>query len=540
VKGVIRDLLAAAVADALRSAGVDPPAAIPLERPARREHGDWSCTVALAVAKAAGRNPRVLGQQLVDHLAANPPRHVTKVDLAGPGFVNFHLAETWLHDVLADVLAQGSDGYASPDLGHGAKVNVEFISANPNTPIHAGHGRGACLGDSIARLLERTGHRVTREYLLNDRGVQMQLFATSLAARKRGEEPPEGGYQGDYLIDWAAEMPDGADPLEWGRQRAIDSHRATAERLGVHFDVWHSERSMVGSGAIEQTVADLRDHGVVFEQDNAVWFRSTDFGDDKDRVLVKSDGDYTYLTPDIAYHRDKYARGFDHLIDVWGADHHGYIPRVRAAIQALGHDPATFEVEITQMVDLVRDGEELKMSGRAGNAIWLDWLLDQVGVDAARFTYLQQSADTRQTFDLDLVTRQTMDNPVYYVQYAHARVCRMLRRAGDDFGVTRLPTDQVDLSPLVHDRELDIARTLSTLPEVVAVASRERAPHKVITWLRELAGNVQSFYQDDDMRVLGEGVDPAVTQARLALVDAARCGLQIGLDLVGVSAPTSM
>ncbi len=536
---MIRDQLTVALADALRSAGVDPPAAIPLERPARREHGDWSSTVSLAVAKAAGRNPRELGQQLVDLLSANPPKHVIKVDLAGPGFVNFHLAETWLHEVLATVLAE-SEGYASPDRGHGRKVNVEFISANPNKPIHAGHGRGACLGDGIARLLERTGHQVTREYLLNDRGVQMQLFAASLAARKRGEDPPDDGYKGEYLIEWAAEMPDDADPLEWGRERAIASHRATAARLGITFDVWHSERSMVASGAIDQTVADLKTHNVVFEEDGALWFRTTDYGDDKDRVLIKSDGDFTYLTPDIAYHRDKYARGFDHLIDVWGADHHGYITRVRAAVQALGHDPATFEVEITQMVDLVRAGEAIKMSGREGTTISLDWLLDEVGPDAARFTYLMQSADTRMTFDLDLVTRQTMDNPVYYVQYAHARICRMLRRAVDDYGVARLATDQVDLSPLVHERELDIVRTLATLPEVVSLAARERAPHKVITWLRELAGDVQSFYQDDAMRVLGDEVDPAVTQARLALMEAARTGLAIGLDVVGVTAPTSM
>jgi len=536
---VIRDQLAAAVADALRGLGVDPPDSIPLERPARREHGDWSCTVALQLAKAAKRNPRELGTQLAEALRAAPPPHVIQVEVAGPGFVNFHLAETWLHEVLHEVAGAGAD-YARPDVGAGAKVNVEFISANPNKPIHAGHGRGACLGDGIARLLERTGHVVTREYLLNDRGAQMQLFAASLAARKAGQEPPDDGYQGEYLIEWAAEMPDGADPFEWGRDRAVASHRATAERLGIVFDVWHSERSMVASGAIEQTLADLRTRSKVFDADDAVWFRATDYGDDKDRVLVKSDGDYTYLAPDIAYHRDKYARGFDHLVDVWGADHHGYVTRMRAAIEALGHDPESFEVVITQMVDLVRDGEEVKMSGREGNFITLDWLLDQVGPDAARFTYLQQSADTRLTFDLDLVARQTLDNPVYYVQYAHARICRMLRRAGDDYGVVRPPAAEVDLAPLVHERELDIARTLATLPEIVALAARERAPHKIVTWLRELAGNVQSFYQDDDMRVLGDGIDPAVTQARLALVEAARTGLRIGLDLVGVGAPEQM
>ena len=363
---MIRNALASAVRDALAALAVEPlPERVELERPARKEHGDWSTNVALATAKKAGRNPRELATQLVEHLTADPPAHVERVEIAGPGFVNFHLAPTWLHDVLAEVVTRGTDGFARHTVGAGHTVNVEFVSANPTGPVHAGHARGAAYGDSVARLLERCGYAVTREFYINDRGVQMQTFGASLAARKKGVEPPEDGYQGQYIIDWAAEMPDDADPVAWGEDRALQDQREALAAFGVHFDVWYREMALVDSGAIEETLAELREKGYAFDDDGATWLRSTDFGDDKDRVLVKSDGELTYLTPDIAYHRDKFSRA-ERLINVWGADHHGYVPRMKAAMQALGHDPAELEVAIVQLVDLLKDGEPVKISKRSG------------------------------------------------------------------------------------------------------------------------------------------------------------------------------
>ena len=535
---MIRDQLAEALRATLSSLEVEPlPDTIQLERPARREHGDWSSNVALVTAKKAGWNPRELATRIAEALGTAPPEHVAAVEVAGPGFVNFRLHDSWLHDLLREVLAAGPDGYARPDLGQGRRVDVEWVSANPTGPLHAGHGRNACYGDSVVRLLERTGHVVTREYYLNDRGTQMFNYAASLAARAKGEEPPEDGYHGQYVRDWAAEMPADADPLEWGEERAIADHREVLDQLGITFDVWFSERSLVASGAIEATLDDLRARDMAFDDDGATWLRSTAFGDDKDRVLVKSDGELTYLTPDIAYHRDKLARGFDLLIDVWGADHHGYVPRMKAAIEALGHDPEVLEVALTQLVKLVRAGEEVRLSKRTGDIIELREVIDEVGPDAARLTFLLQSIDTSLVFDFDVVKSQAMDNPVFYVQMAHARI-RSIDRVAAERGVERLPLADVDLALLVHERELDVLRALSELPDVVALAAKERAPHKVATWVRELAGTVHGFYHD--CYVLGEGIAPELTQARLWLVEAAEIGLKIGLDLLGVDAPEQL
>ncbi len=535
---MIRDQLAEAVRAALATLEVDPlPETIHLERPARREHGDWSSNVAMVTAKQAGWKPRDLAVALAQRLDAAPPVHVRHVEVAGPGFVNFHLADSWLHDVLTTVVTEGVDGYARPDLGGGTRVNVEFVSANPTGPLHAGHGRGAAYGDSLARVLERCGYAVHRENYLNDRGTQMQLFAASLAARQRGEDVPAGGYQGDYIGEWAAEIPEGVDVLEWGEARAVEDHRETLQRMNVHFDTWFSERSMIESGAITQTLADLTARGVAFEQDGATWLRSTSFGDDKDRVLIKGDGEFTYLLPDIAYHRDKFGRGFALLIDVWGADHHGYVPRMRAAIEALGHPVEQFEVAITQLVNLVQGGEPVRLSKRAGDIIELRDVLDEVGPDAARLTYLLQSIDSPLTFDFDVVKSQAMDNPVFYVQMAYARI-RSIERVAGERGVVRAPLDGVDLALLTHERELEVLRSLSELPDTLAVAAHDRAPHRITTWVRELAGALHGFYHD--CYVLGEGVPPELTQARLWLVESAATGLAIGLDLLGVSAPEAM
>jgi arginyl-tRNA synthetase len=535
---VIRDQLASALRDALVALTVQPlPDAISLERPARREHGDWSSNVALAVAKRAGRNPRELAQQLAAHLESHRPPHVTAVEIAGPGFVNFRLADTWLHDVLSEVVASGVERYATPDLGGGRRTNVEFVSANPTGPLHAGHGRGAVYGDSVARLLSRTNHAVTREFYLNDRGVQMARFGESLAARKAGRPVPDGGYNGQYIVDWSADLPEDADPMEWGYARALEDQREVLASIAIHFDVWSSERALVDSGAVERTLRALRDRDMVYDLDGAVWLRSTQFGDDKDRVLIKGDGEFTYLLPDVAYHEDKYSRAFEVLLDVWGADHHGYIPRMRAALQALGHDPTTFEVAITQLVKLMRDGDEVKLSKRTGDIIELRDVVDEVGADATRFTYLLQSVDTPQTFDLELAKRQSMDNPVFYVQMAHAKLRGIARVAGER-GVVRAELGAVELTPLVHERELDVLRALFSLPDIVATACADRAPHRVTAWLREMASAVHGFHHD--CYVMGDGIAPELTQARLWLVEAARIGLAIGLDLVGVTAPESM
>ncbi len=535
---MIRDQLTDAIRAALVALDVEPlPETINLERPARREHGDWSSNVALATAKNAGRNPRELAQQLADHLAATPPAHVTAVEIAGPGFVNFRLAESWLHAVLDDVIGAGADGYARHAVGAGTTVTVEWVSANPTGPLHVGHGRNAAYGDSVGRLLDRWGYDVTREYYLNDRGTQMQKYVDSLLARARGDEPPEGGYFGQYIIDWAAELPADVDPREWAEARAIESHRRVLGAMNITFDTWFSERSLVDRGAVEATLGDLRDRDMAYDGDGAVWLRSTTYGDDKDRVLVKSDGEFTYLLPDIAYHRDKFERGADLLIDIWGADHHGYVQRLRAATMALGRAAEDLEVELTQLVKLVRNGEEVKISKRTGDIIELQEVVDEVGADSARLTFLLQSVDTSQTFDIDVVKSQAMENPVFYVQMAHARI-RSIGRVAAERGVERIAYREVDTSLLVHERELAVLRSLSELPELVLLANAERAPHKISTWVRELAGAVHGFYHD--CYVLGDGIAPDLTQARLWLVEAAEIGLVIGLDLLGVSAPESM
>ncbi len=533
----VKDDLATAVAEALSGLGIDPPDPVPIERPAHAEHGDWSTSVALAVAKSAGRNPRELGQQLVDALSAAPPAHVSAVEIAGPGFVNFRLADTWLHDLLTDVIDQGVDGYAAPDLGAGMRVNIEFVSANPTGPLHIGNGRWASYGDALWRLFNRCGYRADREYYLNDRGVQMQLFADSLAARRAGEDLPEDGYQGAYIDEWAAEMPDGADPFEWGYQRVRDNLAGSLAAMGVEFERWFSERSLVDNGAIEATLDDLRNHGVVYESEGAVWLRSTDFGDDKDRVLVRSDGEYTYVLPDIAYHRDKFARGYELLIDVWGADHHGYVSRLRAGMQALGHQPEELEIILGQLVTLKRGGDEVRIGKRSGTAIWLDELLDEVGADSARLTFLLQSMDSRQTFDIDVVTSTANDNPVFYVQYANARIHSIGRKAAER-SITRLPLGEVDLSVLVHPRELEILRVLFALQDLMPAACTERAPHRIATWARELASAFHGFYHD--CPVLADDVPEPTRQARLWLVEAALVGITIAADVLGVSLPDRM
>lgn len=543
---MIRTHLIDALRAALADTGVEPlPATIEIGRPARPEHGDWSSNVALVCAKAAGRNPRELAGELAGRITADPPAHVRQVEVAGPGFVNFHLDDGWLHDVLRQVVADGTDGYARCDFGAGTAVNVEFVSANPTGPLHVGGGRWAAYGDTLCNILARCGYGPHREYYLNDRGRQMEAFAESLVARKQGTEPPDDGYHGDYIGEWADEMPDDADPLEWGYARARRDVAGSLARLGVRFDTWSSERALVSSGAVAATLETLEGRGATYRADGAVWLRIADAAHEGaprgdrggDRVLVRSNGEPTYLLPDIAYHSDKLARGFDLLIDVWGADHHGHVEPLATGVRALGHRREQLEIVLGQLVTVMRGGTEAKISKRAGNVVLLDDLVDLVGADAARMTFLLQSLGSRQSIDLDVVAAQSMENPVFYVQYAHARICSLAATAAER-GITRPPLDGVPLEVLTDARELEVLRTLHALGDVLSEAARERAPHKLTTWARQLAGAFHGFYHD--CPVLRSDVAPPLAAARLWLAEAARIGLVIALDLLGVSAPERM
>ncbi len=536
---MIRDDLAAAVRSALEALAVDPlPEQVALERPANRDHGDWSTNVALASAKKAGRNPRELATALVEQLSVNPPAHVEAVELAGPGFVNFRLAPTWLHDVLAEVIDGGVDAYATPQLGNGERVQLEFVSANPTGPIHVGNGWFASYGDALGRLLSRTGHQVSREYYVNDTGGQIRKLGASLLAHHHGEPVPEDGYPGQYVADLAADY-DGPDDVtaagRWAAERILTGIRATMESIHIHYDEWFSQASIEESSAVAETVAELQARGLVTEEDGALWFESEAFGDPRGRrVLRKSNGDYTYLAGDIAYHRNKFlVRGFDRVINVWGADHHGQVASLVAGVQALGVDGDRIEVRLGQMISLASG----RMGKRLGNVIDLDDVVADIGPDATRLLSLLTSIDQAVTIDLEKVRSESKESPVFYVQYAHTRIAS-INRVATERGVTRAPLAETDLSLLTHERELEVLRSLSELPDVVRIATVDRAPHKVATWVRELADRFHGFYHD--CYVMGDGVPPELTQARLWLVESARIGFAIGLDLLGVSAPESM
>ncbi len=532
----VRESIKNLIREALLGLGLDASVEVHLERPANSQHGDWSTNIALALAKKAELVPRDLANEIKRVLEELYSEDISAIEVAGPGFINFYLKKSWLYDVLVQVVTAGSDNWARLGEGEGSEVIVEFVSANPTGPLHAGHGRGACYGDSVARLLERSGYSVAREFYVNDRGTQMDLFAASLAACVSGRDVPEDGYHGTYIKEWAEEIPEGDDPLVWGKQRALTAHKEVLSDLNIEFDSWFSETSMVESGAIEETLSMLEEANASYQRDGATWLKSTEYDDDKDRVLVKSDGEYTYLLPDVAYHLDKLQRA-ERLVNVWGADHHGYITRMKAAVESLGYDPKRLDVEVTQMVNLQRSGEEVKLSKRTGDIVELSEVVKEVGPDAARFTYLLQSIDTTQTFDLDLVSRRVNENPVFYVQYAYARIRSMMKKA-DEVGFEPLPISEIDLSKLQHSRELVLIRSLHELPEIVARATRELAPHQITTWLREFAADLHGFYHD--CRVLGDEIEPSLTQARFVLMQGALIGLEVGMHLLGVSAPEEM
>jgi len=533
--------LEAALRNALAATGVEPPATIQLERPARREHGDWSSNVALATAKAAGRKPRELADELAATLNADPPTHVERVDVAAAGFVNFHLAPTWLHDVLREVATQGEKDYARTDRGAGQRVQVEFVSANPTGPIHVGNGWFASYGDSVARLLERCGYSVSREYYVNDTGGQIRRLGESVLARKAGQPVPEGGYPSGFVkgLACAYDGPDDVDAAgRWAADHIVGFIQRQMTAVNIGFDEWFSQASVEESDAVAETIALLQERGMVWEEDGALWLDTKAFGDPREkRVLRKSDaqgGDYTYLAGDLAYHRDKFLlRGFDRVINVWGADHQGQVSSLLAGVQALGVEQGRLEIRIGQMISLAGG----RIGKRLGNAVDLDDLVEDIGPDVMRLLSLVSSIDQATTVDLDKVRSESRESPVYYVQYAHARI-RSIDRFAAEHGAARQPLADVDLSVLTSQRELDLLRSLSQLPELVELACEERAPHKVTTWVRELADRFHGFYHD--CRVFGDGIDPELTQARWWLVETVRIGLAIGLDLLGVSAPERM
>ena len=521
-----------------------------LERPRDAGHGDLATNIALLLAKTVRKSPRDVATRIVEALQL-PADVVERVEIAGPGFINFWLAGDTLANLHASIVAEGP-AYSRSRAGEGVKVNVEFVSANPTGPLHVGHGRGAALGDAIAALLQWTGHDVTREFYINDAGVQIDRLAQSLWARVqeavgRTGTIPEGGYHGEYLKENAALVLERegrafADlPEDEGVRRcrvlALEIQREEQDRdladFGVRFDVLTSETATYQRGAVAETLDLLAARELTYEKDGALWLRTTEFGDDLDRVLRKKDGSYTYFLPDIAYHVDKYARGFQWLIDVWGADHHGYIPRVRAVLRALGYQDQRFDVELVQLVKVLRGDEEVKMSKRAGTFITLRDLLDEVGPDAARWFFIARRGDSQLNFDIELAKKQTDENPIFYVQMSHARLSGIFRTAG------RAPEDvtgTLDVAALPAPEDLELLKKLGEFAEQVERAGRDREPHRVCVYLHDLAGVVHGWYHRT--RTVGE--DAPVEHARLQLARAARTVLANGLTLLGLSAPDRM
>ncbi len=544
--------LSAAVLDAVRAtveAGdltVPVPDTAVVERPKSREHGDYATNVALRLAKPAGRPPREVAELVAARLREHPG--IDRVDVAGPGFLNVTLAKDALAGLVRTVLEAGP-AYGRGDALAGQRLNLEYVSSNPTGPMHLAHSRWAAVGDSLARLLDAAGAEVTREYYFNDAGAQIDRFAASLLAAATGRPTPEGGYAGDYITEIAAAVV-AADPavLDQPEEKALDvfrqegvalmfaSIRRSLADFGVEFDVYFSERTLHANGEIELAVTRLRGQGHVYEADGAVWLRTTDFGDDKDRVLVRSDGRPTYFNADCAYYLDKRERGADRVIFLLGADHHGYVGRLRAIAACFGDDPdRTVEVIIGQLVTLGGG----RMSRRAGNLVLLDEVLQLLGRDAARYALVRWSMDSPIDIDIDLWASRTADNPVFYVQYAHARLASLGRNAAD-LGLTLPAPSEVDYGLLGHEREGDLLRALGEFPRVVASGAELRAPHRVARYLEELAGTYHRFYDACRVLPMGDEEPTPLTYARLALCEATRVVLANGLGLLGVSAPDRM
>lgn len=557
----LKKRLSAVLADAVDRASREqgwPPVSMPeigWEYPPEPTFGDLSTTVSFALAKQVRRSPRDVATAI--QRAVNPdPALVEKIEVAGPGYLNIFVANGWWHAVIRKILEEGA-AYGRATVGQDQRVQVEFVSANPTGPLHVGHGRGAALGDAIANLLQAVGYRVEREYYINDAGSQMRLLGESVRARHleacgKPVQFPENGYHGDYIRELAAQVAVAVPDLtELEADQAISACTERASRIllgeieadlrafGVVFDSWVSERSLYESGEVEAVLATLRAGGYLYEEGKAVGFRASDFGDEKDRILIRSNGEPTYVTSDIAYHANKIRRGFDRLINIWGADHGGYIPRVKAAIQALGHDPETLRVILLQMVKVLRGGAPVPMSKRTGEFVELREVVSEVGKDAARFLFLTRRSEAQLDFDIEVAKRQTMDNPVFYVQYAHARACSMARKAAEA-GMPG-PYADADLSRLTLPEELAILKRLAVYPEMVLNAALAHEPHRVTTYLQELAAAFHGYftkYKDTEERVISGDRD--LSRARLAMVAAVRQVVANGLSLLGVAAPERM
>ncbi|MEW5813681.1 MAG: arginine--tRNA ligase [Actinomycetota bacterium] len=545
----LAELLRSTAAAVLDAHGLDSsalPATVTVERPRNPEHGDYATNLALQLGKKVGANPRELAGWLATALTEQPG--IAAADVAGPGFVNLRIEAAAQNVLVKDVIAAAA-GYGTSAQLAGRKVNLEFVSANPTGPIHIGGTRWAAVGDALGRLLTTQGAEVVREYYFNDHGAQIDRFTNSLIAAAKGEPTPEDGYAGSYIGDIAAQVlakePDAlALPDEQMREtfRSIgvnlmfDHIKASLHDFGTDFDIYTHEDSMHTSGRVDQAIAKLRETGAIYEKDGATWLRTTDYGDDKDRVVIKSDGNPAYIAGDLAYFLDKRQRGFDLCIYMLGADHHGYIARLKAAAAALGDDPDTVEVLIGQMVNLVRDGQPVRMSKRAGTVITLDDLVEAIGVDAARYALIRSSVDTPIDIDLELWSSASAENPVYYVQYAHARLSALGRNAAE-LGIA---PDTAHLDLLTHDKEGTLIRNIGEFPRVLATAASLREPHRVSRYLEDLAGDYHRFY--DSCRVLPQGDEEPgdLHAARLALCAATRQVIANGLAILGVSAPERM
>ena len=525
------------------------PEAIKLERPKDRDHGDYATSIALQLAKPASKNPRDVAQIICDLLAGTDG--ISKVDIAGPGFINITLNRANQAELVTTILKATKD-YGKGSALAGVRINLEFISANPTGPLHLGHTRWAAVGDSLGRVLSAAGADVKREFYINDRGNQMDLFGASVEAAALGNPIPEDGYQGAYIADLAKEvvasdasitsLPEGERHPAF-REAAyalqLKDQQRVLDTFGTHFDVWFSERSLHDQGAVEHGLEKLRKQGHVFEEEGAVWLRTTDFGDDKDRVLTKSDGSLTYFSSDTAYYINKRERGFDICIYMLGADHHGYVNRLKAIAACAGDDPEyNIDVLIGQLVKIIEGGEEVKLSKRAGTIITLEELVEKVGVDAARYTLIRYPVDTPMVMDIDILKRNTNENPVYYVQYAHARITAVLRNAAD-LNIS-VDLSAFDSSQLVHDRENELLGALAEFPRVVQSAAELRQPHRVARYLEELAGTYHGFYADCRVLPMGDENPSPLHTARLLLCASTKQVIKNGLDLLGVSAPERM
>ena len=525
------------------------PATIPLERPKNRDHGDYATSVALQLAKPAGISPRAVAELLQSDLLDLP--EVSAVDIAGPGFINITMNRTSQAELVTTILSSPKT-YGNGNALAGVSINLEFISANPTGPLHLGHTRWAAVGDALGRVLAAAGARVIREFYINDRGNQMDLFGKSVEAAALGQPIPEDGYQGGYINDLAdAVVKENPSIKELPAETRHESFREAAYKVQLadqqrvldtfqtHFDVWFSERSLHEAGAVEHAIEKLRTQGHVFDSEDAIWLRTTDFGDDKDRVITKANGDLTYFASDTAYYINKRERGFDVCIYMLGADHHGYVNRLRATAACAGDNPDyNVEVMIGQLVKIMEGGEEVKLSKRAGTIITLEELVEKVGVDAARYTLIRYPVDTPMVMDIDILRRNTNENPVYYVQYAHARIAAVLRNVEE----LAIPTglSNFDPSQLSHDRENELLGTLAEFPGVVAAAAAFREPHRVARYLEELAGVYHGFYADCRVLPLGDEAISPLHSARANLCAATKQVLANGLDLLGVSAPERM